>query len=494
MTTSRRPVPRTRRAWTTLKRAIRMAEARAAAKTLGARCVVLGDPVRVRRGVYDARGRLQSYDSTFTPPTAATRRALVRLLRTRAVDAVLLPLPRAHYHQTHRDAARLTLQAIDEAFLREGRPAPALYCYSDGVADLFRRYRITPNLVYPYGPAEERAKLALCAGFQTQMARHPGYLQEIEAKDRRAGAGGPMRYAERLLNIRLVVRPERLIRQALARVTRGASTSAITPYDPLGGLAGTYFTARPPRAARDTYLVRLARGAVEAIWRLPPDGRKPGHGLFLAEHLTVRPGRSLVDLGTGPLAFLGCLAAARGARPVWATDCQGAFIKTARAGIARHGWRRTVRAVRGDLFDPVAAPRVHHAVIHPPMLPAARRRRAAAYDEGGRTGRELLDRAITQAAGRLAPGGDLLIGQFEFLGVGRAFGTPPATFDVLRRHGFTPSVEAAYPVPITPPVRARLGAIRALYPRYRFLRRDGALWHRFVIVRGRRRTSRLRYT
>jgi len=67
-------------------------------------------------------------------------------------------------------------------------------------------------------------------------------------------------------------------------------------------------------------------------------------------------------------------------------------------------------------------------------------------------------------------------------------------FDVLRRHGFTPSVEAAYPVPITPPVRARLGAIRALYPRYRFLRRDGALWHRFVIVRGRRRTSRLRYT
>ena len=66
-----------------------------------------------------------------------------------------------------------------------------------------------------------------------------------------------------------------------------SSELKVQPYDPFGRLPGRYFTARRPESAFDEYLIRAEGDVVEAIWKLPPNGQKPGHGLFLAEHLEI---------------------------------------------------------------------------------------------------------------------------------------------------------------------------------------------------------------
>jgi methylase of polypeptide subunit release factors len=225
----------------------------------------------------------------------------------------------------------------------------------------------------------------------------------------------------------------------------------------------------------------------EAIWKLPPSGMKPGHGLFIAEHLNIDNGDTLVDLGTGPLGFLGILGAHRGAKSVFAVEANPDFLRTAQASVSFVRLDETVRILKGDLFEPVKATSVEKVVVHLPMLPSARFKdgqRAAHYDEGGSCGREVLDRAIAQAAQRMSSGGKLLIGQFEFLGVDRPFGNQPTTFELFKRHGFRPKVVASYEVAATPALLDRASLIQEIYPYYRFVLRNGKLWDRFVIISG----------
>jgi release factor glutamine methyltransferase len=259
-------------------------------------------------------------------------------------------------------------------------------------------------------------------------------------------------------------------------------------YDPLGALGDRYLCARARAGGPDLLLLRVEAGVCTDALRLPASGQKPGHGLLLGEHLGIARGDRFADVGTGPLGFLGVLAAGRGAARVLGIDRDPASVRSARALAASvHG----ARMLRGDALAALAPATLDRVAVHPPMRPADRARpadpsRAPHYDDAGPDGRAVLDRVIAGAALCLAAGGSIRIGQFEFLGVERRFGAPPCTFEVLRAHGLAPRVVASYAVPVVDAVRERLGAVRRTYPDYPFAGTSNAPRHRFVVVEGRR--------
>jgi release factor glutamine methyltransferase len=148
------------------------------------------------------------------------------------------------------------------------------------------------------------------------------------------------------------------------------------------------------------------------IVTLPGVFRPRSDTWMLASHLRVQvpPGASVLDLCTGSGA-LAVAAARHGAGSVTAIDISRRAVLTARLNARLNGVR--VRALRGDLFAPVAGERFDAIVSNPPYLPAedgdlpatgARR----AWD-AGTDGRILLDRICDGVAAHLRPGGFLLL-------------------------------------------------------------------------------------
>jgi LmbE family N-acetylglucosaminyl deacetylase len=188
---------------------------------MGFQSVVLGDPVRLVSGRYSPDGRLLSYYSTFTPLRPETLKKFLRVLVRLKANVVLLPLPQRHYHQTHRETARLVLRVLYTLERRrhpKGWASPSTYFYSDNLADLFGAYGLKSNRVYFYGELEEERKQRLLTLIPSQLARNPHYPQQVRAKDlliagtefaRRPGLEGKGHfrdkpYAEHLLKVSMV--------------------------------------------------------------------------------------------------------------------------------------------------------------------------------------------------------------------------------------------------------------------------------------------------
>ena len=142
------------------------------------------------------------------------------------------------------------------------------------------------------------------------------------------------------------------------------------------------------------------------------------------------PRSSVLDVctGSGALAIAAALA---GAGEVTAVDVSRRAILAARLNGRLNGVR--VRALRGDLFTPVAGLRFDAIVSNPPYLPAAddglpRSGPARAWD-AGRDGRALLDRIIAGAPAVLQPDGVLMLVQSSVSGLA-------ATRERLEQAGF----------------------------------------------------------
>lgn len=165
-------------------------------------------------------------------------------------------------------------------------------------------------------------------------------------------------------------------------------------------------------------------------------------------------GARVLDLFTGSGALAVC-AALDGAREVTAVDVSRRATLSARATARLNGVR--VRAVRGDMFDPVAGRRFDLIVANPPYLPGAdappRRGRARAW-EGGDDGRALVDRLCDEAGDHLTAGGRLLLVQSSLTG-------ERATLRRLAAAGLAPQVLARRRGPLGPLARARAAALRA---------------------------------
>jgi release factor glutamine methyltransferase len=122
------------------------------------------------------------------------------------------------------------------------------------------------------------------------------------------------------------------------------------------------------------------------------------------------PGAHVADVCTGS-GLLAVTAALHGAGAVSATDSSRLAVLNARLNARLNGVR--VRALRGDLLQPLGGSKFDLIVSNPPYVPAETdalpSRGAARAWDAGRDGRTLIDRICDEAPGCLRPGGALLI-------------------------------------------------------------------------------------
>jgi release factor glutamine methyltransferase len=192
----------------------------------------------------------------------------------------------------------------------------------------------------------------------------------------------------------------------------------------------------------------------------------------LCEPELVR-GASVLDVCTGSGA-LAVAAALAGAREVTAVDLSRRAVATARLNARRNGVR--VRALRGDLFGPVAGRRFDVIVSNPPYVPARSprlpRRGARRAWDAGVDGRALLDRICREAGAHLAPGGRLLVVHSSVADIER-------TERALRESGLEAGVVARERGALGPLLTARAAMLRE-----RGLLPEGRLEEELAVVRG----------
>lgn len=171
---------------------------------------------------------------------------------------------------------------------------------------------------------------------------------------------------------------------------------------------------------------------------------------LLADRLRAEPrlrdGNAL-DLCTGSGA-LAIVAAMAGAATATAVDASRRAVLAARFNARLNGVR--VRALRGDLFEPVAGERFDVIVSNPPYIPGEGAGRG--FDAGD-DGRELIDRVCARVADHLTPGGVALLVQSSVCG-------ETATLDALRGAGLAAEVIDRRRGPLGPVMRARAPELR----------------------------------
>jgi release factor glutamine methyltransferase len=196
---------------------------------------------------------------------------------------------------------------------------------------------------------------------------------------------------------------------------------------------------------------------------------------MLARHLCDRlqPGATVLDVctGSGAIAVAGARA---GAGAVTAVDVSRRSVLTVRINARLNGVR--VRALRGDLFAPVAGERFDVIVSNPPYLPAEddalpSRGPERAWDAGA-DGRVLLDRICADARAHLNPGGAVLLVHSDLIGVDR-------TVTALQAGGLHVDVLERRRGPLGPLLTARAPLLEA-----RGLLAPGEREEEIVVVRG----------
>ena len=170
------------------------------------------------------------------------------------------------------------------------------------------------------------------------------------------------------------------------------------------------------------------------LFRVPDQVQPPKAGsLFFCRHLVVHPGERVLEIGGG--LGLAAVLAARSGASVTATDILPEAVEVIRANAALNSV--TIDARLGDCYAPVTGERFDLICTNPPQMPTppgrARRDPAAAADNGGADGWELLDRVIAGAPRHLNPGGRLIFTLFAFLGQKTAFAKVEAA-------GLTPEI------------------------------------------------------
>lgn len=158
------------------------------------------------------------------------------------------------------------------------------------------------------------------------------------------------------------------------------------------------------------------------VFRVPEGVQPPKAGsLLFCRHLHARAGERMLEIGAG-LGLAAVLAARAGASVV-ATDVVPAAVEMVRLNAALNGV--SVDARLGDCYAPVAGERFDLVCSNPPQMPTPPGRErgdaAAAADNGGIDGWEILDRVIAGAPAHLRPGGRLVFTIFAFLGRKTAF-------------------------------------------------------------------------
>jgi release factor glutamine methyltransferase len=168
----------------------------------------------------------------------------------------------------------------------------------------------------------------------------------------------------------------------------------------------------------------------------------------------LSPGAAVLDLCSGSGLIAVAAATAHGARSV-AVDVSRRAVLAARINGRVNGV--TVRALRGDLFSPVAGERFDLIASNPPYLPgpveALPRRGPARAWEGGVDGRAFIDRICDEVPDHLNPGGALLLLQSSVCDI-------PMTLARLSGHALETEVVFTHRGPLGPILHSRADWLR----------------------------------
>lgn len=149
-----------------------------------------------------------------------------------------------------------------------------------------------------------------------------------------------------------------------------------------------------------------------------PGVYEPAEDTFLlADHLRVREGERVLELGTG-CGILAVLAAERGGR-VLATDVSEEALRCAWLNAWKNGVGERVELRKGNLFEPVGSSRFDLILFNPPYLPEEGE--GDPRWSGGEDGREVLDPFLSALPSHLSKGGRSLFVQSSLSGVEETF-------------------------------------------------------------------------
>jgi release factor glutamine methyltransferase len=211
------------------------------------------------------------------------------------------------------------------------------------------------------------------------------------------------------------------------------------------------------------------------VMTLPGVFRPHSDSWMLARHVCarLRPGASVLDVCTGS-GVIAVAAARAGAGAVTAVDVSRRSVMTVRINAALNGVR--VRALRGDLFAPVAGERFDIIVSNPPYLPSEEEalpgEGAQRAWDAGTDGRVLLDRICADAGAHLNPGGAVMLVHSELIGL-------QPTVAALERSGLAVDVLERRRGPLGPLLTARAPMLEA-----RGMLAPGEREEEIVVVRG----------
>jgi len=154
----------------------------------------------------------------------------------------------------------------------------------------------------------------------------------------------------------------------------------------------------------------------DLLFQVFEDVYEPAEDTFLiADSLnqTVKEGDTLLDLGTG--CGILAIVAAKKAKKVIATDVNPHAVESARLNAKINGVSQMMEVRLGDLFQPVRkTERFDVVVFNAPYLPSSQREQRTWIGRswaGGPTGRQLIDRFITEAPHYLKRNGEILLVQ-----------------------------------------------------------------------------------
>jgi release factor glutamine methyltransferase len=165
----------------------------------------------------------------------------------------------------------------------------------------------------------------------------------------------------------------------------------------------------------------------------------------------------VLDLGTGT-GFFAIMLANRVAK-VYAIDIDERAIRNARKNVFINDVEDKVMVLQGDMFEPVGSMRFDLIVCTLPQMPTPewklKEKIVSIADDGGLTGRELIDRFVINVKDHLNASGRVYLFHFSFLDTNK-------TIEMFEEKGLRASVSATIEIPIGRLTSERIKHIKKL--------------------------------